>query len=1145
MVFPQTIEDNVYEMFIGGRWTNITSDIYNRDAVTITRGYSSEKASGAAQPSRCDFTLDNTSGKYSPRNPLGVYYGTFGQNTPVRVSTRITTDSFNNTIADNWGLTDNGIDWDYFYWGAGGAITDFDVAGGVGTQVVGAANSYRISTIQSVLFSDVEIRATCSIPFTDVTGDDIQPLNLIVSGIGLAGAGGSDYFIMSLKIEADESITVRLNHFDGTEIAALTTLSWTYVGNPIRAAFQMEGQVLRAKIWDTITMVEPVDWDIEGSLALDAYLPTRAPGWVGIRSGLSAGNTNAPVTFSYDDFEIRIPRFIGEVSSWPTQWDVSGNDVYIPLQASGLRRRLSQGQAVLDSPYKRGNVNKSFVNYDPGHPAHLLYYPFEDGSRSTSIASGLADVGPMELSGPGTVTFQGDSTSFAGSAPIAKLNAVRAIAPRISPAPAATGEAQMMLLINTPTAEDADDTYCQMICNGTLGFIDMTYQTSTGSGVKLHFYDQSRTLISTSATFDVDQLGVPLLFSIELTQNGANIDYVVAWTAPGSGSGTSTGGTLASRTIGAPIGMLINPYTQCTQTYFGHAILRNDIISIFSLGQALIGYPEDFVTSRIERLCGENDDIPIASYQSDVVAFTQVGIQTQKTLLDLLDEAAAADLGYLYEARGIAGFVHRYGRSLYNQDPILSLDYSTGQVQPPFGQVDDDQLIVNDYTATRYQGSSYQATQTTGPLALTSPSSGNGVGRYNKSDTLNVAFDSQLPDIANWVVHVGTDPNPRYPQVEVNLGKMRTVSLQKYVDALSVDLFEAIEILNPKSLIINGTIDQIVVGYTETISSKVHNIKFVCQPGVPYEVAEAAATSGDTNEFLMRCDTDESFLSRDVTFVGANAGVSGNNASLNPTIHASAAAGDLMLLCAGIRTGNPNTPSGWTLINNAGKARLFAKVHSGSESTPTVSFTGGSAGDDTLAQIAVFRGVDLTTTRVGSITSNASQQNISYNPFTQSDGASLAIVYGFKGDDWTSVNTLANMTEIGETVSTAGNDAGLVWDYKISQDAFTKVSTGFVVTGGASATAVSGTIVIPAPAYTAGNTSIKVYTPVGSNPTSAPLWTTVADDYPLYLEVDGLKVRATACTGSGRTQTFTVDALAVGRALGSSVNVWNLPVLAQ
>lgn len=70
--------------------------------------------------------------------------------------------------------------------------------------------------------------------------------------------------------------------------------------------------------------------------------------------------------------------------------------------------------------------------------------------------------------------------------------------------------------------------------------------------------------------------------------------------------------------------------------------------------------------------------------------------------------------------------------------------------------------------------------------------------------------------------------------------------------------------------------------------------------------------------------------------------------------------------------------------------------------------------------------------------------------------------------------------------------------------------------------------------YAAGVTAINVLTTAGT-----PLWTTLADDFPLTLDVGGLAVVATACSGTTTTQTFTVQALALGRAAGTAVKLYD------
>ena len=75
------------ELYINGEWTDITSYVMVRDNsgdIQVTRGRRDE-GSGTEQSS-CRLTLNNRDGRWSPRNPSGVYYGHIGRNQPVRVS---------------------------------------------------------------------------------------------------------------------------------------------------------------------------------------------------------------------------------------------------------------------------------------------------------------------------------------------------------------------------------------------------------------------------------------------------------------------------------------------------------------------------------------------------------------------------------------------------------------------------------------------------------------------------------------------------------------------------------------------------------------------------------------------------------------------------------------------------------------------------------------------------------------------------------------------------------------------------------------------------------------------------------------------------------------------------------------------------
>lgn len=76
-----------------------------------------------------------------------------------------------------------------------------------------------------------------------------------------------------------------------------------------------------------------------------------------------------------------------------------------------------------------------------------------------------------------------------------------------------------------------------------------------------------------------------------------------------------------------------------------------------------------------------------------------------------------------------------------------------------------------------------------------------------------------------------------------------------------------------------------------------------------------------------------------------------------------------------------------------------------------------------------------------------------YDPVTINTAGTTTIVAGWRQSSWSSVATLPGFTaEIGEPSSTAGNDAGEVWDYWIQSLAAAPASLpggAFAVTGGA------------------------------------------------------------------------------------------------
>lgn len=201
-------------------------------------------------------------------------------------------------------------------------------------------------------------------------------------------------------------------------------------------------------------------------------------------------------------------------------------------------------------------------------------------------------------------------------------------------------------------------------------------------------------------------------------------------------------------------------------------------------------------------------------------------------------------------------------------------------------------------------------------------------------------------------------------------------------------------------------------------------------------------------------------------YITGGPAATGNNISLTPTMPLGAQAGDLLLIEASIRnsgTGSPNAPSGYTTLIDAGNHKLFGRIVTGAETSPTVTFTGGVANADTLAQMALFRRVGLT---VGAVSTqlNTSQQNIPTPALTVPDDNMTVIRALWKQDDWTTVSQgPAGFTAImaNGAVSTAGDDAAQSWSYNIQTLKNNIAISTAGVTGGAAAISRGSLVALP------------------------------------------------------------------------------------
>lgn len=191
------------------------------------------------------------------------------------------------------------------------------------------------------------------------------------------------------------------------------------------------------------------------------------------------------------------------------------------------------------------------------------------------------------------------------------------------------------------------------------------------------------------------------------------------------------------------------------------------------------------------------------------------------------------------------------------------------------------------------------------------------------------------------------------------------------------------------------------------------------------------------------------------TYITGGPASTGVNTSRTPTMPLGIQAGDLVLVEASIRNmdGVPNVPSGYTTLVDAGNQKLFGRIVTGAESAPTVTFTGGVANADTLAQTAAFRRLGLSVGAVATL-ANTSQVNIPTPALVVPADRMTVIRILWRQDDWTAITAGAGtFTAImaNGAVSTAGDDAAQSWSYSVQTDRTNIAASTAVPTGGAAA----------------------------------------------------------------------------------------------
>lgn len=884
----------VTELLLDGLWTNITDLdlVYTRDPISISRGRANESAQ--VEASRCTATFKNTDGRFSPRNPLSPYYGKIGRNTRIRASITKTIDTAPRFDASSFfsGTATGDFSWTHTPVGEpAGVLVFISQIVGVTDQVIGV--TYGGVAMTEVTGSPLIVDAGTEegVVYAYFLGENVPkgPQTVSVD----VNATGSTKDAVAMSIIADSTTTV---------IEDTSTLNAASQANPSVAlttavATFIAGVLLSGH--DSLTSLTPTapvtsltfptgDQDFGTQTAMYLYRTDEVP----------SGSPTIGVTATAEEAGLlavavkngpNIARFNGEIPSWPQNWSENGSDVYVPIEAAGIMRRLGQGASPLRSAPRRA--------IEVSGP--VAYWPLDDGKESTEAAPVVGDY-------PLKIRSIAPDVEFANTQPASWLESL----PKFTNA-----EFQGKVEMPNFTNEWGIGSIVRPQDSTTTPVISAHHRDEPNAGRINHFlFLDTATTLRSGWTFAADDGGTtgadfdwtipsnffdgkPHWWELRVFQNGANIEHEVYVDGVLLTLFAGTG-VISSRTLAAPYAAFIGGDGD---DVLGHFAVWSSLTAMDGIADAALGYQGETAGNRMLRLSAEEG--VAFSYSGDLDDTAVMGPQGINTFLNLMKDCAGTDLGILYEPRNFLGLSYRTRTNLYNQTPVLELNYLAGVFGSLPQPVDDDQLIRNDVTVRRPDGSFARAILLTGTLSIQDPP--DGIGRYDTSEEANVISDGFLPNQAVWRLTLGTVDEPRYPNLNLELNaEAFTGDVDLTAAAVALDIGDRFTIENMPSWIPPDLISQLAQGFTELLGNNDWQITINASPESPWQVAAYESAEGGT----YRYDTAGSSLA--AQFVAGTGTSMSVNVDIKPLWTTDADEFPFDIECGGVRLRVTNISGG-------------------------------------------------------------------------------------------------------------------------------------------------------------------------------------------------------------------------------------------
>jgi hypothetical protein len=378
---------------------------------------------------------------------------------------------------------------------------------------------------------------------------------------------------------------------------------------------------------------------------------------------------NTPIRVSVAPFGdgVYYPRFAGEVSKWPPRWDISDTDVWVPIEAAGILRRIRANTEFPISSHQR------FIQSNSPY----TYWPMTEGEDAIE-ASPIFGVSKMRSISDSGALFSRQPQWGKGE-----------IAPWMENVVAFPQEHHMVASFPVTPDETAwsfewvqtgfppDDSSTFVIRSGdneSGRTIEITAQFVVGSDI-LFVSDTGTFVGSPFLEGDISKMRGPGPHLVRVEFIPTATSYI--GNAYLNGELIYTGVPETDVPLFAPTGMryissLVDPdFPEPDSTlYVGHVVVYGpDAPDPMDSYRALVGYKGELAGRRIERLCSERG-VPL-EVVGDLDQTQACGHQQVETFAELLQSAADVDGGTLGESTEDLALLYRTQRSKYNQGSVL------------------------------------------------------------------------------------------------------------------------------------------------------------------------------------------------------------------------------------------------------------------------------------------------------------------------------------------------------------------------------------------------------------------------------------------------------------------------------------------